>query len=330
MKFGMFIIGDNDPSLNKNLNAYYDEMLEQVTWAETLGYECFWFGEHHFDFFGVIPAPPVILSLAAKYTKKIRLGVAVCLLPYRNPLLVAEEYAMVDVLSDGRLDFGIGRGTPPELAGFGVKEDNRDLLIESLEVVEQAWREGKITYKGKYHRFDGVGMNVLPVQKPTPPVFLAALSPGSYKVAGERGLPILGIPYASCKTIAEMKEKITGYKETLAASGHKPDRYEVVQCFHAHVAESDKEAEKNAREPMSLYYSHRLQIRPRTYDELYKERMIMVGDPGRCIEQIEEIRETGTNYIMFLMHFAAMGQERILKSMEIMAREVMPRFASPR
>jgi len=187
MKFGMFIIGDNDPSLNKNLNAYYDEMLEQVRWAETLGYECFWFGEHHFDFFGVIPAPPVILSLAAKYTKKIRLGVAVCLLPYRNPLLVAEEYAMVDVLSDGRLDFGIGRGTPPELAGFGVKEDNRDLLIESLEVVEQAWREGKITYKGKYHRFDGVGMNVLPVQKPTPPVFLAALSPGSYKVASERG-----------------------------------------------------------------------------------------------------------------------------------------------
>src|SRR3970040_1864587 len=108
MKFGMFIIGDNGPSLNKNLNAYYDEMLEQVRWAETLGYECFWLGEHHFDFFGVIPGPPVILSLAAKYTKKIRLGVAVCLLPCRNPLLVAEEYAMGGAPSGGGREFGVG------------------------------------------------------------------------------------------------------------------------------------------------------------------------------------------------------------------------------
>ena len=327
MKFGLFNIGDNDPAVNKNLNTYYDEILEQVKWAETLGYECFWFGEHHFDFFGVIPAPPVLLSLAAKYTKKIRLGVAICLLPYRNPLFTAEEYAMVDVLSDGRLDFGIGRGTPPELVGFGVKEDNRELLIEGLEVVEQAWREGKISYQGKYYQFDGISMNVLPVQKPTPPIFLAALSPGSYRVAGERGLPILGIPYAGCKTIGELREKIAGYKETLVASGHDPDGFDVVQCFHGHVAESNQEADRNARGPMSRYYGHRLQIRPRNYDELYKERMIIVGDPRQWIEQIEEIRETGTNYVMLMMNFAALGQEKILRSMEIMAKEVIPKFA---
>ena len=138
----MFLIGDSDPGSNKLLKDYYDEMIEQVKWAERLGYECFWFGEHHFDFCGVIPSPPVLMSVAAKSTEKIRIGVAVSLLPYRNPLFTAEEYAMVDVMSGGRLDFGVGRGTPDEFVGFKVKEDNRDLFIECLEVVEMAWRDG--------------------------------------------------------------------------------------------------------------------------------------------------------------------------------------------
>lgn len=328
MKFGMFTIGDNTPEVNKNLKDYYDEMLEQVRWAEALGYGSFWFGEHHFDFFGVIPSPPTLMSIAAKCTEKIRLGVAVCLLPYRNPIFVAEEYAMIDVLSGGRLDFGVGRGTPPELVGFGVKEDNRDLLVESLEVVKMAWREGKISYKGKYHQIDGVSLNVAPLQKPTPPLFFAALSEGSYRVAGEKGYPILGIPYASCKTIAELKEKVALYKDTLAGCGHNPEDFDVVQCFHTHVAETDEEAQRNAEKAMSIYFSARLHIRPRDYDELYRDRMVMVGDPKRCIEHIEEIRDTGTNYIIFMMNFAALEQKKILASMEIMAKEVIPRFAA--
>jgi alkanesulfonate monooxygenase SsuD/methylene tetrahydromethanopterin reductase-like flavin-dependent oxidoreductase (luciferase family) len=327
MKFGMFVIGDYHPQANKSLDDYYEQILQQVQWAEDLGYECFWFGEHHFDFFGVVPSPPVLMAVAAKRTKKIRLGVAVSLLPYRNPILTAEEYAMVDVLSGGRLDFGVGRGTPPELVGFGVKEDNRDLLVESLEVVKMAWNEGRVSYKGKYHGIDGVSLNVTPIQKPTPPFFFAALSEGSYKVAGELGYPILGIPYASCRSLAEVKEKISFYKNTLARSGHNPEKFDVVQCFHSHVAETDKQAQENARQGMVPYLSARLAIRPRDYDELYRDRMIIVGDPNRCVEQIEEIRETGTNYIIFMMNFATLEQEKILRSMEIMAKEVIPRLA---
>ena len=328
MKFGMFVIGDYHPQANKSLSDYYEQMLEQVEWAETLGYECFWFGEHHFDFFGVVPSPPVLMSVAAKRTKNIRLGVAVSLLPYRNPILTAEEYAMVDVLSGGRLDFGVGRGTPPELVGFGVKEDNRDLLVEALEVVKMAWSEGKLSYNGKYYQIPGVSLNVLPVQRPTPPVFFAALSEGSYKVAGEKGYPILGIPYASCKDITEMKAKITFYKNTLAGSGHNPAKFDVVQCFHSHVAATDREADGNAREGMVPYLSARIAVRPRNYDELYKERMIVVGDPKRCVEQIEEIRASGTNYIIFMMNFATLEQKKILASMEMMAKEIMPKFAA--
>ena len=327
MKFGMFVIGDNHPDAHKSLAAYYDEMVEQAKWAETLGYECFWFGEHHFDFSGVIPSPPVLMSVAARATQKIRLGVAVCLLPYRNPVFVAEEYAMVDVLSRGRLDFGVGRGTPPELAAFGVKEDNRELLVENLEVVKMAWSEGKVSYRGKYHQIDGVSLNVRPVQKPTPPFFIAALSEGSYKVAGELGYPILGIPYASCKNIAELKSKIASYRDTLASSGHDPKQFDVIQCFHTNLAATEAEAQKNARKGIAALLAARINVRPRSYDELYQERLVMVGDPRRLIEQIEEIRATGTNYIIFMMNFATLEQKKILDSMAIMAREVIPKFA---
>jgi len=327
VKFGMFLIGDSDPGSNKLLKDYYDEMIEQVKWAERLGYECFWFGEHHFDFCGVIPSPPVLMSVAAKSTEKIRIGVAVSLLPYRNPLFTAEEYAMVDVMSGGRLDFGVGRGTPDEFVGFKVKEDNRDLFIECLEVVEMAWRDGKVSYQGRHHKIEEFAINVLPVQKPRPPIFVAALSQASYKFAGERGYPILGIPYATCKNIKDMKGNLQYYKENLEASGHCPEQFEIVQCFHAHVAETDAEAHRKAKEPMDKFYRHRLHIRPRNYDEMLRDRMIMVGDPKHCIELIEEIADTGTNYIIFMMNFATMGQKNALNSMELFAREVMPRFS---
>jgi alkanesulfonate monooxygenase SsuD/methylene tetrahydromethanopterin reductase-like flavin-dependent oxidoreductase (luciferase family) len=328
MKFGIFVIGDYHPQATKSLGDYYDQMLEQAEWAEHLGYECFWFGEHHFDFFGVVPSPPVIMSVAAKRTKKIRLGVAVSLLPYRNPILTAEEYAMVDILSGGRLDFGVGRGTPPELRGFGVKEDNRDILVEGLEVVKMAWSEGKISYNGKYYQIPGVNLNVVPVQKPTPPIYFAALSQGSYEVAGDKGYPILGIPYASCKDMAEVKQKVMSYKDRLAANGHDAAKIDVAQCFHTHVAPTAKEADQNGREGLVPYLTARLSIRPRDYDELYRQRMIMVGDPQHVIEHIQEVRAAGSNYIIFLMNFATLEQKKILASMEIMAREVLPKFAS--
>ena len=325
MKFGLFIIGDDDPELKLDLKGYYERMLEQVRYGESLGYECFWFGEHHFDFHGVIPSPTVLMSAAATCTDTIRLGVAVALLPYRNPVLTAEEYAMIDVLSGGRLDFGVGRGTPPELVGFGVKEDNRDLLVESLEVVEMAWREGRVSYNGRFHHIDDVSLNVQPVQRPLPPVYFAALSQGSYLVAGERGYPILGIPFASCKDMAEVKRKVGYYKETLSENGHDPAALDVGQTIHTHVAESDAAARRRARPAMSRYYEARKSVRPRGYDELDQGRMLMVGGPQRCIEQIEEIADTGSNYIIFSMNFAGLDQASILESMAMMVEEVLPK-----
>lgn len=330
MKFGLFIIGDDDPELRLDLKAYYERMLEQVRHGESLGYECFWFGEHHFDFHGVIPSPTVMMAAAATCTDTIRLGVAVALLPYRDPVVTAEEYAMIDVLSGGRLDFGVGRGTPPELAGFGVKEDNRDRLVESLEVVEMAWREGRVSYQGQFHHIDDVSLNVQPVQRPLPPVYFAALSQGSYQVAGERGYPILGIPFASCKDMAEVKRKVGFYKETLRENGHDPATLDVGQTIHTHVAESDAAARHRARPAMSRYYEARKSVRPRSYDELDQGRMLMVGGPARCIEQIEEIADTGTNYIIFSMNFAGLDQASILESMAMMVEEVLPKLAGGR
>ena len=328
MKFGLFIIGDSDPELGLDLKGYYERMLEQVRWGESLGYECFWFGEHHFDFHGVIPTPTVLMSAAAACTNTIRLGVAVALLPYRDPVLTAEEYAMIDVLSGGRLDFGVGRGTPPELVGFGVKEDNRD----------RAGGESRSRGDGLAGRAGVLSGTVLPHRRRVPecapgPAALAAgvlrrpeprLLPGG----GEKGYPIMGIPFASCKDMAEVKRKVAFYKETLSRSGHDPDALDVAQCIHTHVAESDEAARRRARPAMSRYYDMRKSVRPRSYDELDRARMLMVGGPARCLEQIEEIADTGTNYIIFSMNFAGLEQESILDSMAMMVEEVLPKVGA--
>ena len=129
-------------------------------------------------------------------------------------------------------------------------------------------------------------------------------------------------------TVEGVKAKIAAYKDTLAASRHDPDDFAVVQCFHTNVAATEAEAQKNARKGIAPLLAARLNVRPRSYDELYQERLVMVGDPCRLIERIEEIRATGTNYIIFMMNFATLEQKRILESMEIMAKEVMPKFAA--
>ena len=161
-------------------------------------------------------------------------------------------------------------------------------------------------------------------------MYFAALSQGSYQVAGERGYPILGIPFASCKDMAEVKGKVDFYRETLSRNGHDPAKLDVGQTIHTHVAESDAAARRRARPAMKRYYEARKSVRPRGYDELDRGRMLMVGGPARCIEQIQEIADTGTNYVIFSMNFAGLDQKSILDSMAVMAEEVLPKLAGRR
>ena len=326
MKFGLFIIGDDDPELKLDLKGYYERMLEQVRWGESLGYECFWFGEHHFDFHGVIPSPTVLMSAAATCTDSIRLGVAVALLPYRDPILTAEEYAMIDVLErrPPRL-----RGGTRHAAGAGRLRRQGGQPGPAWWRAWRSWRwpgaRAGCRTTGRFHQIDDVSLNVQPVQRPLPPVYFAALSQGSYQVAGERGYPILGIPFASCKDWDEVKRKVGFYKETLSRNDHDPTTLDVGQTIHTHVAESDAAARRHARPAMSRYYEARKSVRPRGYDELDQERMLMVGGP-RPLPRSDPGDRRHRRQLHHLLHeLRGLDQKSILDSMAMMAEEVLPK-----
>ena len=157
MKFGLLYIPDYDPDRYKTASHYYGEMLEQIQYQEELGFDGVFFAEHYVGGYA-FPSPPVFAAAVAQRTKRIRLGTGVTLLPLSNPIRTAEEYAMLDVLSNGRLDFGVGRGVlKAEYELFDIAEsESQGRFHESLEIILQAWTQDSVTFNGKYYKINDV------------------------------------------------------------------------------------------------------------------------------------------------------------------------------
>lgn len=155
---------------------WYRETLEEAVHAEALGFESIWPVEQHFIAdLSILSAPLLFLAAAAERTKTLRLGIAVILLPLSHPVRIAEEVATLDVLSNGRVEFGIGRGAiPAHFSGFGVPQnESRDRFLESLDVVLRAWQEGTLSYHGRFFEFDNLNVVPKPVQRPHPTLRVA-------------------------------------------------------------------------------------------------------------------------------------------------------------
>ena len=153
MRLGLFSVVDHYPAeMGRSTGDFYAELLEQAEAAEEGGFDSFWVAEHHFHEYGAVPRPPILLSAVAQRTRRIRLGSGVVVLPFDHPLRVAEDYAMVDVLSGGRLNLGVGSGyLKHEYAGFGVDpEDKRAHFDEALEVLLRAWTGERVSYTGAH------------------------------------------------------------------------------------------------------------------------------------------------------------------------------------
>ena len=188
VKFGYYILNTYVPELDGESPELYAHWLEQIDAAENLGFDSLWITEHHFrNFGGMMPSPSVILAAAAQRTKKMRLGSAVSILPMHNPLRIAEEFAMVDLLSNGRLNFGAGRGMhPTEYAVFGYEWKNaQSRLPEALDIVIKAWSGGEFEWKGAHYQFPK--LNVLPqTAAETAPADLCNRQPRSGKFSNDR------------------------------------------------------------------------------------------------------------------------------------------------
>jgi alkanesulfonate monooxygenase SsuD/methylene tetrahydromethanopterin reductase-like flavin-dependent oxidoreductase (luciferase family) len=190
MRFGLFSVADHYPTeLPRSTAELYGELLEQAEAADELGFDSFWLAEHHFHEYGAVPRPPIWMAAAAQRTRRIRLGSGVVVLPFDNPMRVAEDYAMVDVLSGGRLNLGVGSGyLRHELEGFGVSaDDKRARFDEALEILLRAWTGEPVSFTDVHYQVNGVRINVRPLQEPRPPVWVATLRADGGARVGARG-----------------------------------------------------------------------------------------------------------------------------------------------
>ena len=329
MRLGLFSVVDHYPAeMSRSTGEFYAELLEQAEAAEEWGFDSFWVAEHHFHEYGAVPRPPILLSAIAQRTRRIRLGSGVVVLPFDHPLRVAEDYAMVDVLSGGRLNLGVGSGyLKHEYAGFGVDpEDKRARFDEALEVLLRAWTGERVSYAGAHVEVHDVRLNVLPVQEPRPPVWVATLRTDGGARVGARRLPAMFIPYASAETLPQMTAGLRDYRAAFVAAGGRLEDATAPFGFHTYCAESTADARAEARPHMERYVRTRLYAVQRSFETLLEQDVVAIGDPDEILRVARRYEAAGFTHFLAIANFGGLPHKRVLRSMELMARHVLPRL----
>lgn len=316
MRFGIFHLPALSAADRTNGLDHMRAIVEQTAYGEKLGFDSVWLAEHHFHSFGgILASPPVIGAAIAQRTAKIRIGTAVTLLPYHNPLRTAEDYATLDCLSGGRLEFGIGHGFIKwESLTFGTPlEELRDRFKENLEVILKAWSERKFTHKGKSYQYDNVELLPRPVQQPHPTVWVGATSTAeSFEFAGRSGFHLMLIPFLH--ELDELRSMVEIYLSARRTAGHDPLTARVIAMYHIYVGESSTEARATAEPALAAYHAaaaearnltqgipeppsyrthdeHRAKMRRLTFNDLVDQNRVLVGNPMEVREKVAHVRE---------------------------------------
>lgn len=287
-------------------------------------------------------------------TRRIRLGTGVVVLPFHNPIRVAEEYALLDLMSDGRLEFGVGRGyQPTEMRGYGVDQTRtRDIFRESLEIIVQAWTQERVNFKGEFFTIEDQPVRSNPLQKPHPPTWVAALSPETFGIIGKLGANLLYSPTFTPDS-QPLVERLAAYRQALLEGGHDPATKEIAALRMIYVAETNAQARRDFAEPVVWYYhtiasyvapppgqpllpTYETYGRTRdlaasltveTFDSLVEGGAVIAGDPNYCIERTEAMEKTwGFTTLLCWTRLGGMAHQKVIKSMELMQRHVIPHF----
>ena len=332
MKFGIFVFGDNHPDLGRSNQRYYEEVMTMAEWAEELGFDSFWLGEHHFYWYGTCVSPPMIIAALAQRTKKIRLGPAISVLPFHHPLIVAEEYGLADNLCGGRLNFAIGSGfSPNEYQTFGMSmEEARERYWESFEVILKAWTEEEFAYQGKHFKLDHGTVFVKPLQKPLPPIWIAASSDETLVKTGEMGFSIMGIPFARSTSLVEVKEKNDLFEHAYLRAGHK-EKPDVIVALHVYLSRNEEDAVASSRPCFQRVVDYLIKYRrpgARTLDldTVKKEKLGVFGTPENMCSIFSEYEKIGVTHVICMVNFGGVPMPDVRRTMELMSKEVFPNF----
>ncbi len=354
MRFGTYYFLQAPPD-RAAADIIRDE-VDQMVLAEELGFDSIWLTEHHYADYGLSSAPSVLLATVAARTRTIRLGIAVYVIPFHHPLRLAEETANIDILSNGRLTVGLGRGNRPfEFYGHGVlREESRGRMEEAVDILLQAWTSDRVHYAGRYWHIDGIPVYPKPITKPHPPLAFAVTSAESIDWAARNGFALLtsGLtnPVSSSLAIRER------YLKGLLDGGHPQAAIDAllarwVVTKHVYVAPTDAEAEAEAREPEQWYResfirSIKAEGIPGLHESVYKEAeaairtmsahtwegllrdCLLVGSPDTVARKVAELEQAGVGEVACWMSFGGIPPDKVRRSMRLFADEVMPRFRS--
>jgi alkanesulfonate monooxygenase SsuD/methylene tetrahydromethanopterin reductase-like flavin-dependent oxidoreductase (luciferase family) len=347
MKFGLFYQLPCAPEQNEVTR--YHETIEQIVYADELGFDTAWLAELHFNRpFSIMPSPLILATAIAQRTKRIRLGTAVALLSLQHPLRTAEDAATVDILSQGRLEFGVGRGTIPlHFQGFNISRDeSRERFEEALTIIEQAWTQDTCAFTGKYFSVPETAVAPRPWQKPHPPLRIAANSPETAAFAGERGYSVFVA--SPINPFPKLTEHIEMYRQTFRAAGHRGKAEDVAVLFPTYVADSSRQIRQEVetsfmhyfrtvthqarlgQRDQSVSYAYLQEVRKRmeaiTWDEVDRT-MALYGPPDLCAQKIREADKQCGGIQQIICWFNPGGlipHRQVLSSMRRFAEEVMP------
>lgn len=332
-----------------------EQQLAQACYAEEAGFDDIWLTEHYFTGESVYNDPITFASAVAARTSRVRIGFAVIQMPFHHPVQLAVQLALLDNISRGRLDIGVGRGTiynEYEFVGYGLRSgDSRARMDEALEILTRAWTEAPLTYSGTYYQLDIPALRPRPYQKPHPPIWRSVVSPASFTECGRLGVPIMTVRIP----IERLRERLKLYEAGLAEGGHdaatqKRLMQQAAIWRNVHVAESDAQAEdeliaalietrhhmthsRSAFNPADFHVDSAL-LNPWANPEVPDEEGVryvletgsIYGTPKRVSGQIEELRDAGVHHVMCQMSFGDMAHDKIIASMRRFGEHVMPAF----
>ena len=325
MKFGLFggaRLGPADP-LGDSYN--YKDFIGYVRDAEQLGFESIFLVEHHFTGSGQVSASLNLLSYLAACTTRMRLGTAVVVLPWHNPVLLAEQVATLDVLSGGRVDFGVGRGyRKVEFEQFCIPmEEAQERHNECLEVMLKAWTTpGRFSHHGKRWQYKDIVVEPAPLQQPHPPIWIAAGTPGGIGFVANRNYNLLLDQLA---TLDQVTERIRIYLDGLAAHGHARSAARVGVTRGLHIITTEEERKKALERRRDVIKNIGDIARrpgaegPASYDEMVAaDDAALIGTPEEIVEKVRGLATRGVEYVLLSNATASR------RTLEIFAREVMP------
>jgi alkanesulfonate monooxygenase SsuD/methylene tetrahydromethanopterin reductase-like flavin-dependent oxidoreductase (luciferase family) len=348
MQFGYFTLSDNHYLNNvRSANEFVRNILDEAVYADQLGMHSAWIGEHHFSTLGVLSCPDVVLSNVAAQTKRIRLAPAVTVLPLHHPIRVAEQWATLDLLSGGRVDFAAGRGYDRrEYLPFKVSfENNQSIFEEGMDVVRRLWEaDGPISHKGQHYQFENVAITPKPIQRPIPS-YVASFSPPSIVLAGRLGCGLIVAPFAAAMTFGGLRQVADLYHESCAKHGKRPAR--LMCSYFTHFADNpQQEAAARARQiryykecvlaafpgdpksapPSYMYFVDMVERIKNVRPEDLTENSVLLGSPGHITEILKKVESLGFQEVILYFNVGLKPHTQVKEEMARFMEEVAPAF----